>query len=59
MKSKAQIELEEIVQERREYWDGDIYGEDQAISVIKKQYAKHTGKQPITAYERLTAKDRQ
>jgi hypothetical protein len=38
---------------RREYWDGDIYGEDQAVSVIKKQYAKHTGKQPITTFERL------
>ncbi len=33
--------------------DGDIYGEDQAISVLKKQYAKHIGEQPITTYERL------
>jgi hypothetical protein len=43
---------------RRELFDGDIYGEDQAISVIKKTYTKHTGKQPISIYEKLTAKDR-
>lgn len=42
-----------IKRKRRELWNGDIYGEDQAISVIKKTYTKHTGKQPITAYERL------
>ena len=42
-----------LKRKRRELWDGDIYGEDQAISVLKKQYAKHIGEQPITTYERL------
>lgn len=47
-----------VKSKRREYWDGNIYGEEQAIFLLKKLYIKHAGEQPITAYERLTAKDR-
>lgn len=45
-----------LKRKKREYWDGDIYGEDQAISVIKKAYTKHTSELPITTYERLIAR---
>lgn len=42
-----------LMLKRKENWDGDVYGEDQAIALVKKLYTKYTGNQPISIYEQI------
>lgn len=44
----------ELAQQRRDLWDGDICGDDDAVRVVTRLYELETGSKPATAYERHT-----